>query len=53
MMKYVPRQRKSYIPGFDNLLEISTQTLTIPAVMKIVSKCPETVGVENFIFKNS
>lgn len=53
MMKYVPRQRKSYIPGFDNLLEISTQTLTIPAVMEIVSKCPETVGVENFISRNS
>lgn len=53
MMKYVPRQRKSCIPGFDNLLEISTQTLTIPAGREIVSKCPETVGVENFISKNS
>lgn len=37
MMKYVPRQRKSCIPGFDNLLEISTQTLTIPAGREIVS----------------
>lgn len=53
MMKYVPRQRKSCIPGFDNLLEISTQTLTIPAGREIVSKWPETVGVENFISKNS